>query len=101
NKSESPVEPGVSPRLKDALGRAFAASHELGHSYVGPENLLIGLAEEGEGIANDGLRRYGLTPQALRQQIGKVVGQGAEGGRVDTPTNTPTLDKYGRDLPQL
>ncbi|MDB5448173.1 MAG: Clp protease ClpC [Phenylobacterium sp.] len=94
-------EIGVTPRVKSALGRAFAASHELGHSYVGPEHLLVGLAEEGEGIANDVLRRYGLTPQALRQQVVKVVGRGAEEGRVETPTNTPNLDKYGRDLTQL
>ncbi|WP_082765257.1 MULTISPECIES: ATP-dependent Clp protease ATP-binding subunit [unclassified Phenylobacterium] len=94
-------EIGVTPRVKSALGRAFAASHELGHSYVGPEHLLIGLAEEGEGIACDILRRYGLTPQALRQQVVKVVGRGAEEGRVETPTNTPNLDKYGRDLTRL
>jgi ATP-dependent Clp protease ATP-binding subunit ClpC len=94
-------EIGVTPRVKSALGRAFAASHELGHSYVGPEHLLIGLAEEGEGIANDVLRRYGLTPQALRQQVVKVVGRGAEEGHIATPTNTPNLDKYGRDLTQL
>jgi len=94
-------EVGVTPRVKSALGRAFAASHELGHSYVGPEHLLIGLAEEAEGIAGDILRRLGLTPQAIRQQVTKVVGRGAEEGRVETPTNTPNLDKYSRDLSQL
>jgi ATP-dependent Clp protease ATP-binding subunit ClpC len=94
-------EIGVTPRVKDALSRAFAASRDFGHSYVGPEHLLIGLAEEGEGIAADVLRRLGLTPQAIRQQVTKVVGRGAEEGRVETPTNTPTLDKYGRDLTQL
>ena len=47
------------------------------------------------------LRRYGLTPQAIRQQVTKVVGRGAEEGRVDTPTNTPNLDKYSRDLTKL
>ncbi|MBZ6077561.1 ATP-dependent Clp protease ATP-binding subunit [Microvirga puerhi] len=94
-------EIGVSPRMKDALSRAFRASAELGHSYVGPEHLLIGLAEEGEGLAADMLRRYGLTPQAIRQQITKVVGRGAEEGRVETPTNTPNLDKHSRDLTQL
>jgi len=94
-------EIGVSPRVKDALSRAFRASAELGHSYVGPEHLLIGLAEEGEGLAADMLRRYGLTPQALRQQVTKVVGRGAEGGSVDAPTNTPNLDKYSRDLTKL
>jgi len=94
-------EIGVSPRVKDALSRAFRTSAELGHSYVGPEHLLIGLAEEGEGLAADMLRRYGLTPQAIRQQVTKVVGRGAEEGRVETPTNTPNLDKYSRDLTKL
>jgi ATP-dependent Clp protease ATP-binding subunit ClpC len=91
----------ISPRIKDALSRAYQASREFGHSYVGPEHLLIGLAEEGEGIAADVLRRYGLTPQAIRQQVTKVVGRGAEEGRVSAPTNTPNLDKYARDLTQL
>ena len=95
------AEIGVSPRVKDALGRAFAASRELGHSYVGAEHLLIGLAEEDEGLAGTVLRRLGLTPQALRQQIVKVVGRGAEEGRVERPTNTPNLDKYARDLTAL
>jgi ATP-dependent Clp protease ATP-binding subunit ClpC len=100
-EAQENAEIGVSPRVKDALSRAFAASRDLGHSYVGPEHLLIGLAEEGEGLAADMLRRYGLTPQAIRQQVTKVVGRGAEEGRVETPTNTPNLDKYSRDLTKL
>ncbi len=94
-------EIGVTPRVKSALGRAFTASHELGHSYVGPEHFLIGLAEEAEGIAGDVLRRLGLTAQGLRQQVIKVIGRGAEEGQVEIPTNTPNLDKYARDLSAL
>ena len=100
-KPDESGEIGVTPRMKSALGHAFTASHELGHSYVGPEHLLIGLAEEEEGIAGELLRRYGLTPQAIRQQVVKVVGRGAEAGQVETPTNTPNLDKYSRDLTKL
>ena len=100
-ETETEGEIGVSPRLKDALNRAFIASNELGHSYVGPEHLLIGLAEEGEGLAADILRKLGLTPQSLRQQVTKVVGQGAEEGRVETPSNTPDLDAFSRDLTKL
>ena len=99
--SEETTEISVSPRVKDALARAFAASHDLGHSYVGPEHLLIGLAEEGEGMASDLLKRYGLSPQALRQQVTKVVGRGAEEGRVQPPSATPGLDKHSRDLTKL
>ncbi|NEX48140.1 ATP-dependent Clp protease ATP-binding subunit [Pseudotabrizicola algicola] len=95
-------EIGVSPRVKDALSRAFGASTDLGHSYVGPEHLLIGLAEEGEGVAANMLKKLGLTPQALRQQVARVVGKsGAEDGRAEAPTNTPELDKYSRDLTQM
>lgn len=97
-EAEKDAEIGVSPRLKDALNRAFIASNELGHSYVGPEHLLIGLAEEGEGVAAVVLRKYGLTPQALRQQVTKIVGKGAEEGRVETPSDTPDLDEFSRDL---
>ncbi|POR53869.1 ATP-dependent Clp protease ATP-binding subunit ClpC [Paraburkholderia eburnea] len=88
----------ISPRLKKAFQFAFQASRDLGHSYVGPEHLLIGLASVPDSIAGTLLKKYGVTPEALRQKVVKVVGKGAEDGRVDAPTNTPTLDKFGRDL---
>nr|WP_077045088.1 AAA family ATPase [Pseudomonas sp. KK4] len=91
----------ISPRLKKAFNFAFQASRDLGHSYVGPEHLLIGLASVPESIAGTLLKKYGVTPEALRQKVVKVVGKGAEDGRVDTPTGTPTLDKFGRDLTSL
>ncbi|WP_343585507.1 AAA family ATPase [Herbaspirillum sp.] len=91
-------ELAVSPRLKKAFQHAFQASRELGHSYVGPEHVLIGLAMVPESIAGGLLKKYGVTPETLRQKVVKVVGKGAEDGRVDAPTGTPTLDKFGRDL---
>ncbi|TDV25607.1 ATP-dependent Clp protease ATP-binding subunit ClpC [Paraburkholderia caballeronis] len=91
----------ISPRLKKAFQYAFQASRDLGHSYVGPEHLLIGLASVPESIAGTLLKKYGVTPEALRQKVVKVVGKGAEDGRVDTPTGTPTLDRFGRDLTVL
>src|SRR5437899_2054113 len=91
---------GVSPRVKAALLAAFNASRDLGHSYLGPEHLLIGLSAE-EGLASDLLRRYGLTPEAIRQQTVGVVGKGAEEGRVEGKSDTPNLDKYSRDLSAL
>ncbi|WP_112664298.1 ATP-dependent Clp protease ATP-binding subunit [Microvirga flavescens] len=91
----------VSPRVKSALDRGFIASRELGHSYVGPEHLLLGLAEVPDSFAGNLLAKYGLTPQALRQQTLRIVGKGAEEGRVEIPTNTPQLDKFSRDLTRL
>ncbi|WP_420820173.1 AAA family ATPase [Pseudomonas citronellolis] len=91
----------ISPRLKKAFQLAFQASRDLGHSYVGPEHLLIGLASVPESLAGTLLKKYGVPPETLRQKVVKIVGKGAEDGRVDTPSGTPTLDKFGRDLTQL
>ncbi|MFM0018945.1 ATP-dependent Clp protease ATP-binding subunit [Paraburkholderia azotifigens] len=92
---------GVSPRVKSALDWAFIISRELGHSYVGPEHILLGLAEVPESFAGTLLAKYGLTPQALRQQAVRLVGKGAEEGRVETASSTPKLDEHGRDLTKL
>jgi len=94
-------EINISPRVKDALTRGMVASNQFGHSYIGPEHLLIGLAEEGDGLAADFLQRYGLTPQAIRQQVNRLVGSGAEEGDVESPSDTPELDQYARNLTQL
>lgn len=98
---EAAVEVTVSPRIKQVFEEAFRMAQELGHSYIGPEHLLIGLSTEDEGIAGDMLRRYGLLPEALRQQTIKVVGPGAREGRIRGRTTTPHLDKYSRDLSAL
>ena len=91
----------ISPRVKNVFELAFQAAQELGHSYVGPEHLLVGLVEEEDGMAGDLLRKYGLSPEAVRQKIVKVVGKGAQEGRVETQSATPQLDKYSRDLTKL
>jgi ATP-dependent Clp protease ATP-binding subunit ClpC len=106
-KGERGVEKGespqlyISPRVKNVFELAFQAAQELGHSYVGPEHLLVGLIEEEDGMAGDLLRKYGLSPEAVRQKIIKVVGKGAQEGRVETLSTTPQLDKYSRDLTKL
>ncbi len=95
------VKVGMSPRVKAVLEGAFHAARELGHSYVGPEHIFIGLIEEPDGLAGDLLRKYGLTPEAVRQKVVKVVGRGAEEGKVERRSSTPTLDKFSRDLTEL
>ena len=99
-ETDGPTKIGVSPRVKAALQRAFQASRDLGHGYIGPEHLLIGLAEE-EGLASDLLNRYGLSAHGLRQKAVQVVGKGAQEGRLPEQSDTPTLDKYSRDLTAL
>ena len=100
-KEEQNIELGVSPRIKSVFGSAFQIAQELGHGYIGPEHLLIALVDEDDGLAGDLLRKYGLTGASVRQKVVKVVGKGAQEGRIETQSMTPQLDKYSRDLTTL
>jgi ATP-dependent Clp protease ATP-binding subunit ClpC len=98
---EEKVELTITPRIKSVLENAFLIASDLGHGYIGPEHLLIALAQEGEGLASNTLQKYGLTVSALRQQTLKVVGKGAKEGKVAAQSTTPNLDKVSRDLAQM
>jgi ATP-dependent Clp protease ATP-binding subunit ClpC len=89
-------EIGVTPCLKSAL-----ASRELGHSYVGPEHLLIGLAEVNNSFASNLFVKYGLDTQELRQQTLAAIAPSLKRETVVAPSNTPQFDKYSRDLTAL
>jgi ATP-dependent Clp protease ATP-binding subunit ClpC len=95
---ENQTEIDVSPRIKSVLTNAYQIAQALHHSYVGPEHLLIALAAEEDGMAHDVLAKFGLTPENLLAKTAKVVGQGAESGKVESQSTTPELDKYSRDL---
>jgi ATP-dependent Clp protease ATP-binding subunit ClpC len=90
---------GVSPRVKHVFQKSFNEARTLGHSYIGPEHLLLGLIEEGEGLAHLILSKHGLASEKIRQIILSKVKPTKDGGTANAKSsNTPTLDKYSRDL---
>jgi len=95
-------EPDLSPRAKQALELAFHASRNLEHDYVGSEHILLGLILEGEGLAAQTLKKYGINETKARQAILSLVGaKGKKKGPVAEKSKTPTLDEYSRDLTQM
>ncbi len=96
------VAPDLSPRGKRALEMAWHAARNLQHNYVGSEHILLGLLDEGEGLAAQTLRKYGLSDTKLRQAVLSAVGEkGKKRGRAEKKSKTPTLDQYSRDLTEL
>ncbi len=91
----------ISQTVKKVFQSAFKVAREFGHSYIGPEHVLVSLIEEEMGLAGVILRKYGLTPESVRQKVLKVVGKGAQKGTVPSKSMTPQLDKYSRDLTKL
>jgi len=87
----------ITPRLQNALQQAFYISRQMGQNYVGPEHFLLGLLAEGEGLAALTLKKHGLTQEKLRQILLSKLGLTKE-GKIKEKSDTPELDKYGRDL---
>ena len=66
-------------RAQSAITKAQEAAEELGHSYVGTEHLLLGLARESEGLGAKVLRENGLDAELIAALVERFVGRGAPG----------------------
>ncbi len=93
---------GYTPRSKKILELAVAFSKQLGQSYVGTEHILMALIREKEGVAFKILTDLGTDLAELESGIHNVTGdtQGATDQGQKKETQTPKLDKFGRDLTQ-
>ena len=70
---------------KQAIGCAVETAKELGLSYVGTEHLLLGLLEEGEGVAARELENHGVEEERLIELIQNLVDAGQESVSVLEP----------------
>ena len=59
------------PRAKKVLSLGVAAARSAGESLAGPEHLLLGLLEEGEGVAAQILADSGVTRHAVEDSLRK------------------------------
>ncbi|MBN1618244.1 AAA family ATPase [Candidatus Dojkabacteria bacterium] len=94
--------PGLTPRAKQVLQISFQEAMDLGHRYIGPEHILLGLIKEGEGLAALTFQKYGISYTKARQVVVNLIGEGDESGKkVKEKSDTPTLDKFSRNLTTL
>ena len=99
-------EIGLTPRAKKVVLEFSAEeARHLGHNYIGPEHILLGLIREGEGVAARVLVNLGADLDKLRAQIVQQLGgtnvPTAAGGKGRNRSQTPVLDQFGRDLNAL
>ena len=64
---------GYTQKAKKALDLAARYSRDLGHGYVGTEHLLIGLIEEGDGVAAKVLQENGAIKSAVIELIKQQI----------------------------
>ncbi|HET9091407.1 MAG TPA: Clp protease N-terminal domain-containing protein, partial [Acidimicrobiales bacterium] len=106
--------PPFTPRAKKVLELSLREALQLGHNYIGTEHMLLGLVREGEGVAAQVLMSLGADLSRVRQQVIQLLsgfqgreaaaagapGAGAASGQ-ESPTGSPVLDQFGRNLTQL
>ena len=67
---------GFTQKANRALNLAIESAQDMGHNYVGTEHILLGLIDEGTGVAAAALEQCGVTGDALRDKISKTDGIG-------------------------
>ena len=60
-------------KAKKALELAVMEAGEFGHNYVGTEHLLLGLLEEGSGVAAKTLSAHGVTSEKVSDLINQLI----------------------------
>jgi ATP-dependent Clp protease ATP-binding subunit ClpC len=91
-------------RARRAVVLALEEARFLNHSYIGTEHLLLGLIHEGEGVAAMALESLGISLEAVRAEVPKVVGRGKQpptGHIPFTPRAKKVLELSLREAKQL
>ncbi|MEU3987686.1 ATP-dependent Clp protease ATP-binding subunit [Streptomyces platensis] len=90
----------VTPAVKRALLSAHELARDNGASYIGPEHVLDALAANPDSAAGRILNLAHFEPQGAPTGGHGAPHPGSEHG-VAPKHDTPTLDKYSRDLTDL
>ena len=61
------------PRAKKVLELSLREGLSLGHNYIGTEHILLGLAREGEGVANHILLDAGADSERVRSEVIRML----------------------------
>ncbi len=66
-------EIGLTPRAKKVIELAVDEARRMNHPYIGTEHLLLGLLEEGQGIAAGVLQSLGLNLDKVRRETLRLL----------------------------
>ncbi|MBF6332519.1 hypothetical protein IU452_28875 [Nocardia transvalensis] len=91
-------------RARRVIVLAQEDARQLGHNYIGTEHILLGLANEGEGVAAQVLRSFGVDLDELRDGVVEIIGHGKSeptGHIPFTPRAKKVLDLSLREALQL
>ena len=63
-------------RARKVMGLTRQEAQRFNHQYIGTEHILLGLIQEGSGVAANVLRNLDVDPEKIRAEVGKIVQDG-------------------------
>ena len=80
-------------KAREAIGLAVDAAETLGHTYVGTEHLLIGLLQEGTGVAARVLDECGVKVEKVTELVSQLITPNQTVQLAEQSTYTPSARK--------
>ena len=77
-------------KARAAIELAAEAAEELGHGYVGTEHLLLGLLQEGTGVAARVLEECGVREEKVMDLVSQLISPGQTARVAEPNTYTPS-----------
>lgn len=68
---------GFTEKANKAVNLAIEAAQRLGHTYIGTEHILLGLLDEGTGVAYAALSAAGVNAENVENTIKQKIGVGS------------------------
>ncbi|MEM9529226.1 MAG: Clp protease N-terminal domain-containing protein, partial [Bacteroidota bacterium] len=94
----NPSQREFNPEIKKAMARGKMEAEKMGHAYVGPEHLLLGVLSMPDTLANRVLLNLAVDLDALKDTIRENVHRNGGQTSGNTISQLPLNDKADRVL---
>jgi ATP-dependent Clp protease ATP-binding subunit ClpC len=91
-------------RAEKILKSAYVEADRHKSDIIGTEHLLLALVKEKEGLAAQILKSFGVTYEAVSEELERITqgqAQGQTAAEAQQKSQTPALDHFGRDLTEM
>jgi ATP-dependent Clp protease ATP-binding subunit ClpC len=83
----------LTDRARKVMQLANQEAHRFNHEYIGTEHVLLGLIQEGAGVAANVLNNLDLDLLKIRHEVEKIIMPGADSGTTGKLPQTPRTKK--------
>jgi ATP-dependent Clp protease ATP-binding subunit ClpA len=80
-------------RARKVMQLASQQAQRFNHEYIGTEHILLGLIEEGSGVAANVLKNLDIEPRNVRREIEKIIQSGPDMVSMGKLPQTPRAKK--------